>query len=179
MDLENQLRDQKRQVVQNLTDNIYVLKNGRHVKQAISTTAENGQQMQQVLLKRERKVRLFEHLYKKAMEHRNELMTWLTHSKVFTTERVVKECEEIVKLVQTKNLMNEYYGKKHVKVGQIEEKVGYKMRVTRDPIDDTNYFERKLQTEVDEGEVLISILENELGTFVALSDMTNEFLRHI
>lgn len=112
-------------------------------------------QAQQLLLKRQRKLTLFEHMYKKAMEHRNELMTWISHSKVFTTERVVRECEEIVKLVQTKNLMNEYYGRKFVKVGDIEEKVGYKMRVTRDPIDDTNFFERKLQTEVEEGELII------------------------
>lgn len=73
----------------------------------------------------------------------------------------MREVEDIVRLLQTKNLLNEYYGRKHIRVGVIEQKVGYKMRVTRDPIDDKNYLERKLETEIDEGLMVINILENE------------------
>jgi len=37
----------------------------------------------------------------------------------------------------------------------IEEKVGYKMRVTRGHLDDKDYFERKMEIECDEGDLVI------------------------
>ena len=72
---------------------------------------------------------------------------------------VVRVCEDIVKLLHQKNLINEYFGKKFVKVGEIEKLVGYKMRVTRQPVDDGRYFERKLESEIVDGEAIIAMSE--------------------
>jgi hypothetical protein len=55
---------------------------------------------------------------------------------------VVRVCEDIIKLIQQKNLLNEYYGRKYIKVGEIEAQLNFKMRVTRAPIDDKGFPER-------------------------------------
>ena len=122
---------------------------------------------------------MLEQLFKRATDHKNELSTWITHSKKFNLHKVVREAEDIVRLLQTKNLLNEYYGRKHIRVGEIEQKVGYKMRVTRDPVDDKNYFERKLETEIREGEEVIQILERELSTFLEISNRSREFNSYV
>ena len=73
----------------------------------------------------------------------------MAHSRKFTVGMVVRVCEDIVKLLQQKNLILEYQGKRFIKVGLIEEQVGYRMRVTRQPIDGSkDYFERKLEFEI-------------------------------
>ena len=51
--------------------------------------------------------------------------------------------------------MNEYYGRKCIKVGEIEAKVGYKMRVTRQALDGADYLVNKLATECIEGESIV------------------------
>lgn len=64
----------------------------------------------------------------------------------------------------------EYQGKRFIKVGLIEEQVGYRMRVTRQPIDGSkDYFERKLEFEIDDGEQVVQIIERELGTNAELA----------
>lgn len=92
------------------------------------------------------------------------------HSILFTTKRKVRVCEDIVHLLQQKNLMLEYYGKRHQKVGEIEERVGLRMRVSRDLVNDANYFVRKLAVEAQEGAHICAILEQELQTHAQVSD---------
>lgn len=89
---------------------------------------------------------------------------------------IVRECEEIVKLLQQKNLLNEFYGRRFIKVGEIEERVGYRMRVSRGPIDDKDYFERKLETECLEGDQITEILEREMDTSQLLNGEMRAFL---
>lgn len=91
-------------------------------------------------------------MFKLATERKSQLQGWLAHSSKFSANKVVKVCEDIVQLLQQKNLLNEFYGKKFVRVGDIELKVGYNMRVTRAAIDGDDFLERKLITECDEGE---------------------------
>jgi len=55
-------------------------------------------------------------------------------------------------LLQRRNLLNEYLGKKYIKVGVIEEKVGYKMKVSRFLIDGNMTYEKKLEIECVESE---------------------------
>ena len=44
------------------------------------------------------------------------------------------------------------------------------MRVTRQPIDGSkDYFERKLEFEIDDGEQVVQIIERELGTNAELA----------
>lgn len=66
--------------------------------------------------------------------------------------------------------MLEYYGKRHLKVGEIEEKVGLKMRVSRDLVNDANYFVRKMAVEAQEGAHICNIIERELQTHSEVSD---------
>lgn len=44
------------------------------------------------------------------------------------------------------------------------------MRVTRSPIDDKDFFERKLMAEVSEGELVIEILEREMKTHLLVNE---------
>jgi hypothetical protein len=71
-------------------------------------------------------------------------------------------------------LLKEYYGKKFIKVGEIEAKVGYKMRVSRSLVNDANFFVRKLAIEAEEGDAVIGILEREMAT----DDRINENMRN-
>ena len=89
---------------------------------------------------------------------------------------VVKVAEEIVKLIQQKHLLYEYYGKKHIKVGEIEQKLGYEMRVTRSPIDDKDFFYRKLLAEIHEGELVIEILVRESSTHEQVNSDYRNFI---
>ena len=66
--------------------------------------------------------------------------------------------------------MLEYYGKRHQKVGEIEERVGLRMRVSRDLVNDANYFVRKPAVEAQEGAHICDILERELQTHAQVSD---------
>lgn len=125
-------------------------------------------------------MKFIEGLHKQAIDRRNELSSWIAHSKLVTCGMVVRVCEDIVKLLQQKNLMLEYQGKRFIKVGPIEEQVGYKMRVTRHPIDGSrDYFERKLEFEIDDGELVIQIAERELHTNNELSLEMTEWLSGI
>lgn len=103
-------------------------------------------------------------------------MTWVAHSAKFTTTRKVRICEDIVKLLQQKNLLLEYYGKRNIKVGEIEARVGYRMRLSRQLSNDASYLVRKLAMENEEGEEVVIILEREMVTLMALSDEMREFL---
>ena len=55
----------------------------------------------------------------------------------------------------------EFYGRKHILVGEIEEWLGYKMRVSRDLVNDSNYYLRKMANEIEDGWDLVRILERE------------------
>lgn len=50
------------------------------------------------------------------------------------------------------------------------------MRVTRAQLDDKDYFEKKLDMECYEGELIIKILERETLTHQALCDQMKTFL---
>lgn len=96
----------------------------------------------------------------RATQKKLELQTWIQHSLLFVTQRKVRLCEDIVKLCQ-KHLFLEFYGKKHIIVGEIEEYLGYKMRVSRDLVNDSNYYQRKMATEIEDGHDLIAIIDRE------------------
>ncbi len=46
-----------------------------------------------VILSREKKIKIIEMLYHKALVRKNELMTWVSHSTKFTMSRKVRICE--------------------------------------------------------------------------------------
>lgn len=88
----------------------------------------------------------------------------------------MRVCDDIVKLLQQRNLLLEYQGKKHIKVGEIEARVGYKMRVSRKVAADADYYTRKLMVENEDGDEVTSILEREMATLVMISDEMRVFL---
>lgn len=84
-----------------------------------------------------------------------------------------------MKLLQQKNLFNEFYGRKYIKVGEIELRVGYNMRVDRNLVDDADYFLRKMATEVEEGHEVIGIMDREMATLELITDESRSFLTNI
>lgn len=53
------------------------------------------------------------------------------------------------------------------------------MRVQRGPLDDKDYFERKLETECLEGELVIEILEREMDTTQLMNSEMRDFLNEM
>lgn len=100
---------------------------------------------------------------------------------MFVKKRLVRVCEEIVKLLQQKHLLLEYYGKPHVRVGDVEARLGFRMlRVSREAFNDTQgFYPRKMMVEISEGEQIIQILDSEMATFEQLSKEMREFINYV
>jgi hypothetical protein len=73
----------------------------------------------------------------------------------------------------------EFYGKKHILVGEIEEWLGYKMRVSRDLVNDSNFYLRKMATEIEDGWDLVRILEREAESHQLLTQESQAFLTKV
>ena len=71
-----------------------------------------------------------EELFKKLTDRSAELNTWLLHSEIVCYSMKVRVCEDIVVLLQHKNLIAEYNGRRFIKVGVIEKELGIMMRIT-------------------------------------------------
>lgn len=58
--------------------------------------------------------------------------------------------------------MLEYYGKKHIKVGVIEQRLNFRMRVWRHPLEySEDVLTRKLLTEISDAEKVVEILDDD------------------
>ncbi len=80
IDQENLLRDNKRQIVNSITENIYTLRHGFKDADDIVKTGDYVQRMIRLMLRREKKVQIIEQIYKDAVARRDELTTWVAHS---------------------------------------------------------------------------------------------------
>ena len=154
---ENLVRDKKRILVNQIAENILQLKLDQQAPKV--QTSDYMARLVAMAERRNKKLLFMQALYKRAVERKNEMQTWIQHSQTIATESVVRVCEQIVDLLQQKNLMKEWMGSKFIKVGVIEQKVGYKMNKSEPTIDDPEAFLlRKLQTECTEREAKLKRL---------------------
>jgi hypothetical protein len=73
---------------------------------------------------------MVEALIKESNDRKTQLMVWGVHSDLIDLRKLVKLMQDIVILLQEKNLLFEIQGKKdYVKVGEIERKLEWPIRI--------------------------------------------------
>ena len=109
--------------------------------------------MLRMLSSRLKRIRIVETLLKVSNERKTQLMVWGVHSDLIDHRKLVKVKQDIVILLQEKNLMLEMQGKKNFKkVGEIERQLDWPIRIRSQfgPIDAKDYYSRKLRAEIDQ-----------------------------
>lgn len=94
----------------------------------------------------------------------------------------VRICEDIVHLLQQKNLLNEYYGRRFIKVGVIEEKLKYvprdKHRISMLPQNKDGY-RNYLALELEEHERVFEITDKESNNHLTICNEMRAFLNNV
>lgn len=104
-----------------------------------------------ILRQHKRQLKPLEELFKTMTDKAAELNTWLLHSEIVCFTMKVRVCEDIVVLLQHKNLVAEYHGRRFIKVGLIEKELGIMMKIPKfDPGQQRDYETRKLLSEVNQ-----------------------------
>ena len=113
-----------------------------------------------------------------AKARRDELSEWLPHSEIVCYTMKNRVCEEIVRLLQEKNLLAEHSGRKFIKVGVIETQLGYRV-LAKDkygPGVHKDYYMRKMALEVQEGYQVLEHLSNDCDIHEKISGEMRSFL---
>ena len=124
---------------------------------------------EQLLLKmlnsRQKRIRILEKLIKAAREISIEGLTWGNHSELIDTRLKVRAVQDVVILLQEKNLLAELNGSSnYIKVGEIEREQDWplRLRTKYGPLDAKDYYSKKLRTQVDEHNALLNNLTNDI-----------------
>jgi hypothetical protein len=83
IDLENRVKDNKRKIVGLLTENIYELRFGA-VQKPKSGQSEYGKLLQEIVIKREKKIKIIKYLLQRALDRNVELNEWGVHSQIIS-----------------------------------------------------------------------------------------------
>ena len=110
---------------------------------------------------------MVEELIKLSNDRKTQLMIWGIHSDLIDIRREVKLTQDVVILLQEKNLLSEMQGKKNfVKVGEIERELDWPIRIRSQfgPMDAKDYYSSKLRTEIDEHNALLNEILRDVKT---------------
>lgn len=106
-------------------------------------------------------------------------MVWGVHSDLIDYRRVVRVAQDVVILLQEKNLLSEMQGRKDfIKVGDIEGKLDWPIRIRSKygPIDSKDYYSRKLRSEIDEHNALLIQIQRDMETNMIISKEMKAFI---
>ena len=124
-----------------------------------------------------RRLKALEEIFKKMTDKAAELNTWLLHSEIVCFTMKVRVCEDIVVLLQHKNLVAEYHGRRYIKVGVIEKELGIMMKIPKfDPGQKRDFETRKLLNEVDKGGDVLEMLTRDTENDLKIGDEMRAFL---
>ena len=107
VDLENRIRDNKRVIVNLMTENIFTLRFGFDEDKKAATTLDREELLLRMLQSRLKRIRIVDQLIKESMERRVQLSVWGVHSDLIDARRLVRVTQDIVILLQEKNLLAE------------------------------------------------------------------------
>lgn len=171
VDIENKIRDNKRMIVNLMTDNIFMLRFGFEKRNKDAGKIDRDELLLRMLKSRHKRIRIVESLIATSILYNRELSQWGLHSDLIDARKITAVVQDIVILLQEKNLLAELQGQEDfIKVGEVERKLDWPIRIRSryGPIDSKDYYSRKLRQEIDE--------ENALYNF-ALRDMeTNQII---
>jgi hypothetical protein len=80
-----------------------------------------------LILRREKRIKVLQELLYHTKERNNEMNVWLPHSEFVCYGQKVRVCEQIVRLLQEKNLSAQNSGQNFIPVGIIEAQLGYQV----------------------------------------------------
>ena len=167
IDIENRIRNNKRIIVNMLTDNIFMLRFGFKDSVNVIRKVNHEDQLIRMVYKRERRIKVIENLIKQAKDRGMEIATWLLHSNVVALGMKVRVLEDIVLLCQEKNLYLEATGATNfVKVGVIEEQVDWALlnRNKYGSMKSKDYYSRKMAMQTVEYNTLFDMVTHDAAT---------------
>ena len=113
-----------------MTENVFNLRFGFNGDTKAAQKLDRDELLMRMLNSRLKRIRIVETLLKVSNERKTQLMVWGVHSDLIDHRRLVKVMQDIVILLQEKNLMLEMQGKKNFKkVGEIERELDWPIRI--------------------------------------------------
>ena len=140
-----------------MTENIFNLRFGFDGNQKMVQKIDRDELLMRMLESRLKRIRIVDKLIAISNHRKTQLMVWGVHSDLIDYRRVVRASQDVVILLQEKNLLLEMQGRKNfVKVGDIEGRLDWPIRIRSKygPMDSKDYYSRKLRTEIDEHNAL-------------------------
>ena len=107
VDLENKIRDNKRVIVNLMTENIFNLRFGFSDHEKQQHKLDRDELLIRMINSRLKRIRIVEKLMKVASAHKYELMTWGLHADLLDLRKLGRVMSDIVILLQEKNLLAE------------------------------------------------------------------------
>ena len=130
VDLENRIRDNKRIIVNLMSENIFNLRFGHAHSQEHQHRLDREELIIRMINARQKRIRIVERLFEVANAHRYQLSTWGLHADLFDMRKLVRPLNDIVILLQEKNLIAQMSGKKiYIEVGEIERQLDWPLRI--------------------------------------------------
>ncbi len=130
VDLENKIRDNKRIIVNSMTENIFNLRFGHQDNAKAVQRLDREELLMRMLNSRLKRIRIVEKLIKVSNERKTQLMVWGVHSDLMDLRKIVRLKQDIIILLQEKNLLAEMQGKKnYIKVGEVERELDWPIRI--------------------------------------------------
>lgn len=130
VDLENKIRDNKRIIVNSMTENIFNLRFGHQDNAKDVQRLDREELLMRMLNSRLKRIRIVEKLIKVSNERKTQLMVWGVHSDLMDLRKIVRLKQDIIILLQEKNLLAEMQGKKnYIKVGEVERELDWPIRI--------------------------------------------------
>ena len=168
IDLENEIRDRKRIVVNLLAENVTNIKAGLK-DNSIRQRTDREQMLDAMLATREQKIKQITALTKQAKIRNDELEgDWGWHSEKVALRQIVRVLQDVVVLCQEKHFLAELLGaQKYVKVGEIERELNWPLQLQdRYGPDKQNaeYFSKKLRMQADEHNAILNMIYADIKT---------------
>ena len=182
VDLENKIRDNKRIIVNTMTENIFNLRHGFAGNKQAVKKLDRDELLLRMLQSRLKRIRIVENLIKLSNDRKTELMTWGMHSDLIDYRRTVRVTQDIVILLQEKNLLFELQGKQNfVKVGEIERQMDWPIRIRSQfgPMDAKDYYSSKLRAEIDQHNSLLIMIDEDCKTNTVIMKEMKAFISAI
>ena len=111
-----------------------------------------------------------------------EFTTYGLHSDVVGIQRKVRVLQDVVVLLQEKNLLDEVANKKgYIKVGEIEQQLNWplSLRQKYNTAENNDYFSKKLRTQIDEYNMIVTMIEKDLKENDIMKTEMVEFITYI
>jgi len=165
-----------------MTENIFMLRFGFEKRQKDEIKLDRDELLARMLKSRLKRIRIVDKLITISNERNRWLNVWGLHSDLFDLRKVIRVTQDIVILLQEKNLISEMNGyKNYIKVGEIEQELDWPIRIRSrfGPMDAKDYYSRKLRTEIDEHNALIISIGRDVDINMEMAKEMKAFISAI